>query len=91
MKKEMKKEKNKKKKKINGILLTTLAARLERAINADVGMKGLKILIYGWKRKYRVIDDYTFFNRSKEDGEAWLSLGETMSLSKYAGYDLTHD
>ena len=52
MKKEMKKEKNKKKKKINGILLTTLAARLERAINADVGMKGLKILIYGWKRKY---------------------------------------
>ena len=84
-------KKEKKKKKINGILLTTLAARLERAIHADVGMKGLKILIYGWKKRYNLIDDYTFYNRAKEDGEAWLSLGETMSLSQYAGYDLTHD
>ena len=90
MKKE-KKKKKKKKKKINGILLTTLAARLERAIHADVGMKGLRILIYGWNTKYHLIDDYTFYNRAKEDGEAWLSLGETMSLSQYAGYDLTHD
>ena len=89
MKKE--KEKKKKKKKIDGILLTTLAARLERAIHADVGMRGLKILIYGWKRKCHVIDDFTFYNRSKEDGEAWLSIGETVSLSNYVGYDLTHD
>ena len=73
------------------IFLTTLAERLERAIHADVGMKGLKILIYGWKKKYHLIDDYTFYNRDNEDGEAWLSLGETMSLSQYAGYDLTHD
>ena len=87
----MKKEMEKKKKKINGILLTTLAARLERAIHADVGMRGLKILIYGWKRRHHVIDDFTFYNRSKEDGEAYLTLGETMSLSNYAGYDLTHD
>jgi hypothetical protein len=90
MKKEKEKEK-KKNKKINGILLTTLAARLERAIHADVGMRGLKILIYGWKRKHHLIDDFTFYNRSKEDGEAYLTLGETMSLSNYAGYDLTHD
>ena len=75
----------------DAILLTTLVARLERAIHADVGMRGLKILIYGWKTRYHIIDDYTFFNRAKEDGEAWLSLGETMSLSNYAGYDLTHD
>ena len=84
-------KKEKKKKKINGIFLTTLAERLERAIHADVGMKGLKILIYGWKMRYHLIDDYTFYNRAKEDGEAWLSLSETMSLSHYAGYDLTHD
>ena len=75
----------------DAISLTTLTARLERAIHADVGLRGLKILIYGWKRKYHVIDDYTFFNRAKEDGEAWLSLGEVMSLSRYVGYDLTHD
>ena len=73
------------------IFLTTLATRLERAIHADVGMKGLKILIYGWNKKYHLIDDYTFYNRAKEDGEAWLTLSETMSLSHYAGYDLTHD
>ena len=73
------------------IFLTTLATRLERAIHADVGMIGLKILIYGWNKKYHLIDDYTFYNRAKEDGEAWLSLSETMSLSLYAGYDLTHD
>ena len=75
----------------DAIFLTTLAARLERAIHADVGMKGLKILIYGWKMKYHLIEDYTFYARAKDDGEAWLSLGETMSLSRYAGYDLTHD
>ena len=84
-------KKENKKKKINGILLTTLAARLERAIHADVGMRGLKILIYGWKRKHHVIDDFTFYNRSKEDGEAYLTPGETVSLSNYVGYDLTHD
>ena len=33
------------------ITLTTLAARLERAIHADVGMKGLNTLLYGWARK----------------------------------------
>ena len=75
----------------DAIFLTTLVARLERAINADVGMRGLKILIYGWNTKYHLIEDHTFFNRAKDDGEAWLSLGETMSLSRYAGYDLTHD
>ena len=75
----------------DAILLTTLAARLERAIHADVGMKGLRILLCGWKTKYHLIEDYTFHKRAKDDGEAWLSLGEAMSFSRYAGYDLTHD
>ena len=75
----------------DAIFLTTLAARLERAIHADVGMKGLKILIYGWKMKYHLIEYHTFYARAQDDGEAWLSLGETMSLSRYAGYDLTRD
>ena len=75
----------------NAILLTTLATRLERAIHADVGLQGLNILLYGWKKKYRLIADHTFYKRAKDDGEAWLSLGEAMSFSRYAGYDLTHD
>ena len=75
----------------DAILLTTIAARLERAIHADVGMKGLRILLYGWKAKFHLIDDYTFYNRSVEDGEPYLTMGELMSFSRYAGYDLTHD
>ena len=75
----------------DAITLTTLAARLEKAIHADVGLQGLRILLYGWRMKYHLIEDHTMHSRRKEDGEAWLSLGETMSLSRYAGYDLTHD
>ena len=75
----------------NAITLTTLAARLERAINCDVGMKGLRILIYGWRMKYHLIEDHTFYCREKADGEPWLSLAEARSLSQYAGYDLTRD
>ena len=75
----------------NAITLATLAARLERAIHADVGMQGLKILLYGWKMKYHLIEDHTFYNRNKDDGEPWLSLGEALSFSRYCGYDLTHD
>ena len=73
------------------IPLTTVAARLERAIHADVGLQGLRILLYGWKTKYQLIDDYTFYNRSAENGEPYLTMGELMSFSRYAGYDLTFD
>ena len=75
----------------DAITLNTLAARLERAIHADVGMKGLRTLLYGWKMKYHLIEDHTLYKRAKDDGEAWLSLGEAMSFSRYVGYDLTHD
>lgn len=75
----------------NAVKLTTLCARLERAIHADVGMKGLRTLLYGWRMKYHLIEDHTFYNRRLEDGEPWLSIGETRSFSHYAGYDLTHD
>ena len=67
----------------DAITLNTLAARLERAIHADVGMKGLRILLYGWKVKFHLIDDYTFYNRSVEDGEPYLTMGELMSFSRY--------
>jgi hypothetical protein len=75
----------------NAITLTTLAARLERAIHADVGMKGLNTLLYGWARKKNWNINALFWTREKRDGEPWLSLEETKSLSEYAGYDLSHD
>jgi hypothetical protein len=75
----------------DAITLTTLCARLERAIHADVGMKGLMTLLYGWRMKYHLIEDHTFHCRRQEDGEAWLTLAEVRSFSHYAGYDLTHD
>ncbi|MBP5758739.1 MAG: hypothetical protein J6W45_04995 [Bacteroidales bacterium] len=75
----------------NAITLTTLAARLERAIHCDVGMKGLNTLLYGWARKKNWNINALFWTREKRDGEPWLSLEETNSLSEYAGYDLSHD
>ena len=75
----------------DAITLTTLAERLEKAIHCDVGLKGLRILLYGWRMKYHLIEDHTFSARQKDDGEPWLSFGEALSFSRYAGYDLTHD
>ena len=75
----------------DAITLTTLAARLERAIHCDVGMNGLKTLLYGWRVKYGIIQDYTLWGRKKMDGEAWLTPKEAQSFSRYAGYDLTKD
>ena len=75
----------------DAITLTTLAARLERAIHADVGMRGLKTLLYGWRVKYGIIQGYTLWGRKQIDGEPWLTLKEAQSFSKYVGYDLTKD
>ena len=75
----------------DAITLNTLAARLEKAIHADLGMKGLQTLLYGWRMKYHIIEDHTMSARRKEDGEPWLDFGEALSFSRYCGYDLTHD
>ena len=73
----------------NAITLTTLAARLERAIHCDVGMKGLMILLYGWRVKYGIIDNFTMSSRRTQAGEAYLTIAEVVHFSHYAGYDLT--
>jgi hypothetical protein len=73
------------------IPLITLAGRLERAIHADVGMEGLRTLLYGWRVKYHIIEVYTMTNRRTESGEAYLTYAETVHFSQYCGYDLTHD
>ena len=73
----------------NAITFTTLCARLEKAIHADVGMHGLNILITGWIRKRNTVTRETLRQRKKADGEPWLTYYEALSFSWYAGYDLT--
>ena len=72
----------------DAITLTTLAARLERAIHADVGMQGLNILLYGWMQKGGV-SRTTLFMRKKSAGEEYLTPEEVRNFSSYAGYDLS--
>jgi hypothetical protein len=74
------------------IPLTTVCARLERAIHADVGMKGLKILLYGWRMKQGMISKHTFSYRAdNNNGVPYLTTYELHYFSRYCGYDLTHD
>ena len=75
------------------IPLTTIAARLERAIHADIGEKGLNILIYGWRKhpRFHSVTDHVLCEREYKDGFRWLSASELESFSKYAQYDLSHD
>jgi len=62
-----------------------LAARLERAIGAKVGMAGLNTLLYGWKKFRKYGARYLDALKHRE----WLYITEVMDLSEYAGYDLT--
>ena len=73
----------------SSITLTTLCARLERAIHADVGMQGLRILLYGWRIKYGMIDITTLPTRRRLYGEPYLTYREALHFSQYAGYNLT--
>ncbi len=72
----------------DAITLTTLAARLERAIHCDVGLQGLNILLYGWMQKGGV-SRTTLFMRKKSAGEEYLTPKEVRLFSLYAGYDLS--
>ena len=62
-----------------------LAARLERAIGAKVGMAGLNTLLYGWKKFRKYGAKYLDALKHRD----WLYITEVMDLSEYAGYDLT--
>ena len=73
----------------NAILLTTLCSRLEQATHAEVGMRGLNILLYGWIAKHKLVSRASLCMREKADGQMWLTLPEARSFSLYAGYDLT--
>ena len=75
----------------NAITFAQLTARLERAIHADVGLKGLNILLYGWITKHGRCSRAQLGMRKQADGEYWLFPSETEHFSNYCGYDLTHD
>ena len=75
----------------HAITFAQLTARLERAIHADVGLKGLNILLYGWITKHGRCSRAQLCMRAKADGEFWLSRSEAEHFSQYCGYDLTHD
>ena len=67
-----------------------LAAALERALQCDVGLEGLHILIHGWIRKGKLCRS-TLSMRKKNAGEEYLTPYEAQEFSLYAGYDLTTD
>ena len=77
----------------DAVTFTQLAARLERAIHADVGLRGLRILIYGWmkKRARHRLGTINFSARCFYSGEGYLTPDEVYEFSDYAGYNLTHD
>ena len=75
----------------NVVTFPQLCARLERAIHCPVGMEGLDILMFGWIAKKHIICKATLAMRRKRDGVEWLTLGEAVMFSRYAGYDLTKD
>ena len=75
----------------DAVTFAQLTARLERAIHADVGLKGLNILIYGWITKYGRCSRAQLCMRQRADGDCWLSRHEAEHFSHYCGYDLTRD
>ena len=62
-----------------------LVRRLERAIEAPVGSKGLNILLNGWLKHRKYGNKY----REAVNHRPWLYITEAQDLSSYAGYDLT--
>ncbi len=64
------------------ITKTAIAERLNEVLGADVGMQGLKTLLYGWTRKDPQL-------RTNINHRKWLFAYELEELSAYAGYDLT--
>ena len=68
--------------------LAQLAANLENAIHCDVGMHGLRILLYGWMKKTQLVSNSLLNERKRKKGVMYLTEREAKSFSKYAGYDL---
>ena len=62
-----------------------LARRLDAVLGEPVGMAGLNILLYGWKKKRHYGAKYCHALEARN----WMYIVEVMDLSDYAQYDLT--
>ena len=62
-----------------------LAVRLERAIGAKVGIEGLNILLYGWKKYRKYGAKYLDALKHRD----WMYIVEVQDFSEYAGYSLS--
>ena len=62
-----------------------LAKRLDAALGEPVGIAGLNILLYGWKKYRKYGAKYCHALEARE----WLYIVEVMDLSEYAQVDLT--
>lgn len=62
-----------------------LVQRLEAVLGQPVGLKGVNILLYGWKKKrrYGAVYCQVLTNRP------WMYITEVLDFSEYAGYDLS--
>ena len=70
------------------ITLHELAANLDKALKADLGMRGLHILLYGWIKKEHKITQQTLSNRKRKYKTFFLTKTEAKTFSQYLGYDL---
>ena len=63
---------------------TELARRLDTALGAPVGIAGLNILLYGWKKYRKYGAKYCDALKHRE----WLYIVEVIDFSDYVQYDL---
>ena len=64
---------------------TELAQRLDAVLGEPVGLKGLNILLYGWKKFRHYGAKYCEALKHRD----WLYSVEVTDLSEYAQYNLT--
>jgi len=62
-----------------------LVKRLDAALGQAVGMEGLNILLYGWKKFRKYGAQYCDALKHRD----WLYIVEVIDLSEYAGYCLS--
>ena len=62
-----------------------LAQRLDAALGEPVGIAGLNILLYGWKKTRHYGAKYCHALEARK----WMYIVEVIDFSDYAQYDLT--
>ena len=77
----------------NKIPLNTICERFAKRLNYNFITAHLAVLMHCWRNKHP--DEAPSFDRLKHrkfnDGYAWLNPRELTDLSRYAGYDVTHE